>query len=65
MDGNPRVKTATDCVEIAQGELRKEIPAGNALGGKPDVRKGKTAQSHAESEAITVASPSPHMPMSS
>ena len=41
MDGNPKVRTATDCVEITQGELRKEIPAGNALGGKPGGHGGR------------------------
>ena len=32
MESNPRVRSAVDCREMAQGDVREEIAVGNACG---------------------------------
>ena len=41
MWSNPRVRSAIDCREIVQGDMREEIVMGNACGGKPGSYGGK------------------------
>ena len=41
MWSNPRERSAVDCGETAQGDVREEIVVGNACGGKPGSHASK------------------------
>ena len=54
MKSNPRERSAVDCRETAQGDMREETVVGNANEGKPGSHGGK-AESQVGGRAIIVA----------
>ena len=54
MKSNPRERSAVDCRETAQRDMREETVVGNANEGKPGSHGGK-AESQVGGRAIIVA----------
>ena len=62
MEDNPRARSALDCGESAQEDLRKEITVGNACEGKPGIHGGRAIPlSHTQGLESSLISLSTHV----
>ena len=63
MWSNPRVRSAVDCGETSQGDVREEIVVGNVCGGKSGSHGSEAIpQSHAQGVEPAPSPVSAHIP---